>query len=88
MYKLKFIDSYRLMQNSLLSLVDNLSKINNKEAKDKKISQATLTKKFFNTYQLCDKDLNKFTLLLRKGVYLYEYIDSWEKFNVTSLKDK
>ena len=27
--KLKFIDSYRFMQNSLSSLVDNLSDINN-----------------------------------------------------------
>ena len=27
MYKLKFIDSYRFMQNSLSSLVDNLSEI-------------------------------------------------------------
>ena len=53
------------MQNSSLSLVDNLSEINNI---DKKISQETLFKKFLNTYQLCKKDLNKFTLLLRKGV--------------------
>ena len=30
-YKLKFIDSYRLMANSLSSLVDNLSEINNKK---------------------------------------------------------
>ena len=25
--------------------------------------------------------INKFALLLRKGVYLYEYMDSWERFN-------
>ena len=30
-YKLKFIDSCRFMQSSLLNLVDNLSEINNKE---------------------------------------------------------
>ena len=29
--------------------------------------------------------LNKFILLLRKGVYHYEYMDEWEKFNETSL---
>ena len=26
--------------------------------------------------------------MLRKGVYLYEYMDSWEKFNETSLPRK
>ena len=30
-YKLKFFDSYRFMQDSLSNLVDNLSQINNKE---------------------------------------------------------
>ena len=27
-------------------------------------------------------------MLLRKGVYSYEYIDSWERFDETSLPDK
>ena len=27
-------------------------------------------------------------MLLRKGVYPYEYMDSWEKFDETSLPDK
>ena len=31
-----------------------------------------LTKRFRNTYEFCDKDINKFILLLRKGVYPYE----------------
>ena len=34
-YRLKFIDSYRFMQDSLSNLVDNLSEINNKEPKNK-----------------------------------------------------
>ena len=38
-----------------------------------------LIKKFPNTYQFCKDDLNKFVLLLRKGIYPYEDIDSWEK---------
>ena len=33
-------------------------------------------------------DLNKFVLLLRKSVYPYEYIDSWEKFDKTALPPK
>ena len=32
-----------------------------------------LIKKFENTYSLCNNTLNKFVLLLRKGVYPYEY---------------
>ena len=47
-----------------------------------------LIKKFPNIHQFCNGDINKFVLLLRKGVYLYEYIDSWERFDETSLPDK
>ena len=35
-----------------------------------------LIKTFANTYSFCNKDLNKFILLLRKCVYPYEYMDS------------
>ena len=37
---------------------------------------------------MCNGDLNKFVLLLRKGVYPYEYMDSWEKFNENTLPPK
>ena len=47
-----------------------------------------LIKKFPIVYQFCKDDLNKFVLLLRKGVYHYEDMDSWEKFNETSLPVK
>ena len=47
-----------------------------------------LIKKFPNTYQFCKDDLKNIVLLLRKGVYPYEYMDIWEKFNETSLPDK
>ena len=47
-----------------------------------------LIKKFKNTYRFCNNDLNKLVLLLRKGVYPYEYIDNWEGFNETSLLSK
>ena len=47
-----------------------------------------LIKKFKNTYSFCNNDLNKFIFLLRKGVYPYEYMDSWEKINEKSLPSK
>ena len=47
-----------------------------------------LIKRFAKTCGFCNGDINKFILLLRKEVYLYEYMDSWEKFNETSLPDK
>ena len=62
----KFTGSTRSVISSLSQFVDKVSEINNK------ISQDELIQKFPNTYQLCNKDLNKFELLLRKGVYPYE----------------
>ena len=40
-----------------------------------------LIKRFANIYEFCNADINKFILLLRKGVYPYEYMDSWGRFN-------
>ena len=47
-----------------------------------------LIERFANIYEFCNGDLNKFTLLLRKGVYPYDYMDNWERFDETSLPDK
>ena len=44
-----------------------------------------LIERFANIYEFCNGDLNEFILLLRKGVYPYEYMDNWERFDETSL---
>ena len=64
----------RSMTASLIQSIDKVSEV------DRKISYEALIGKFYNTYQLCNKDLNKFALLVRKGVYPYEYMDSWKRF--------
>ena len=119
-HKLRFIDSFRFMSNSLSELVDNMSgifnsiecksciekiKINSeccfvglknnrliyrcKECKEEwKRPINELIEKFPSIYQFYNRNLNKFVMLLRKGVYPYEYMDSWEKFNETALPPK
>ena len=47
-----------------------------------------LIKRFASTYEFYNNDLNRFVLLLRKGVYPYEYMDTWERFNEISLPSK
>ena len=80
--KNKFTDNMRSMITSLSKSIDKVSEI------DRKISYDSLIEKFYNTYQLCNKDLNKFALLLKKGVYPYDYMDSWKRFKEESLPDK
>ena len=46
-----------------------------------------LINRFANTYRFSNEDINKFVLLLRKGVYPYKHMDSWDRFNET-LPDK
>ena len=46
-----------------------------------------LKKQFKNTFKFSDSDIYKFTFLLRKGIYPYEYMDGWEKFNETTLPE-
>ena len=47
-----------------------------------------LIKKFPRMYKFCNGNLNKFVLLLRKGVYPYEYMGRWERYNETFLPPK
>ncbi|KAK3731226.1 hypothetical protein QZH41_004694 [Actinostola sp. cb2023] len=69
---LVFIDSLQFLNSSLERLVDNLSK----EGTD----QFKVLKKYV--------DSDKLSLLLRKGVYPYEFMSSVEKFQNTCLPPK
>ena len=92
----EFIDNFRIMLAELSSHTDNLSEINKKESEiNKKESEINkkelvnkLIEKFPTTYQFCNKDLDKFLLLLRKGVYPYEYMDNWKRFNEAKVPPK
>ena len=57
-----------------------------------KINQTSLIKKikkhFKNTFKFSYNDISKFILLLRKGVYPYEYMDDQDKCNGTTLPEK
>ena len=60
---------------------------NNRCEECKKLIEG-LIKKFPSIYQFCNGNLNKFILLLRKGIYPYEYMDNWAKFAETTLPSK
>ena len=81
-YQIKFIDSFRHMSQSLSNLVDNL------DEPSKNLSIDTLINRFYNTYALCNKDINKFKLLLHKGIYPYEYMTSSDKYKEPAPLDK
>ena len=48
----------------------------------------TLKGRFFKAYKFSNHDNNKPILLLQKGVYPYEFMDEWEKYNEASLPEK
>ena len=53
-----------------------------KKTCEKKINK-DLIQIFANTNEFCNGDLDKFILLLRKGIYPYEYMDSRQRFDKT-----
>ena len=77
------LDHVRSTKNEKLIL-----KCFNCETYYKKKINKQLIKRFASMYEFCNKDLNKFIQLLRKGVYPYEYMDNWERFNKMSLPSK
>ena len=69
------MDSYGHMSQALSNLPENLAELN------KNLAANVFIERFYNTSQLCHKNIEKFKLLLRKGIYPYEYMSSWKKFN-------
>ena len=41
-----------------------------------------------NTFQFSNNGINKSTLLLKKGVYPYEYMHKWKNFSEISFTEK
>lgn len=68
----RFIDSYRFMPSGLEKLASYLES-------DQKI----IIKKYFN-----DDDDSKFKLVTRKGIFPYEYLNSWNKLHDTQLPSR
>lgn len=69
--KLKFIDSFRFMPASLSKLASLIP------SNEKRILHTECTKRKYSSMQI--------SMLERKGVFPYEYIDSLDKLNETSL---
>ena len=73
----------KVMDETLIFRCFNCKKNHKKE-----INKELIDYRFASTYKFCNNDLNKFVMLLRKGVYPYEYMDGWDKFNETSMPNK
>ena len=62
--------------------------VSNGKKNYKKDFDKDLIKRFANTYEFCDGDINKFIFFIKKRVDTYEYMESWERFNKKSLPGK
>ncbi|XP_065664717.1 uncharacterized protein LOC136086350 [Hydra vulgaris] len=80
--ELRFLDSYRFMLFSLDSLSKNLSKEQFKNIRK------LYSGKQFEEFSMDSKNLKKLDLLIKKGVYPYDWVDSVDKFNETQLPTK
>lgn len=76
-YEIRFLDTFAFMSSSLDALSTNLKKGCNNNV-------AELRKTFRNvSNQFADDSV--FLMMIEKGVYPYEYIDTYDKLNETSL---
>ena len=78
--ELRFIDSFEFMSSSLDSLVNNLAKGGHGPA-----GPGAKPHEFWGFEKRSPKQKE---LLIRKGVYPYEYMDSWDKFEEKQFPSK
>ena len=71
MCEICFIDTMGFIATSLDKLAENKNK-NCKSTANRRIALKNLSKYFTNDLQ--------FELVIKKGIYLYKYIDSYDKF--------
>ena len=74
------------MKVSRIILIKYKSLSYNKDLSNK--TDRELKERFKNTFKFSNNDINKFIFLLRKIVYLYEYMDELEKFDEALLPEK
>ena len=79
LFEIRFLDTIAFMNSSIESLVDNLKKGNNT------IDELRLA--FPNTSRHFIND-DEFMLMTQKGIYPYDYIDSYDKLFVNQLPPK
>ena len=79
-------NQYAILQD--LKIINYATNATNVKKKRWLAPISDLIKKFSNTYKFWNNDISKFILLIQKGAYPYEYMDSWERFNEISLPDK
>ena len=79
MYEIRFIDTYGFMASSLSELISNLKK------GGKEINE---WRKIFKNVSNGFKDDEQFLLMIQKGIYPYDYIDTYEKLLETKLPKK
>ena len=84
--KCKNFDCFHEFESVKDSLIEYKCLPSNKDYSNK--LDEKVKKRFKNTFKFSNNDINKFILLLRKGVYPYKYMDDWEKFNETTLLEK
>ena len=79
LFEIRFLDTIAFMATSIESLTDNLRK-DCKTIEEKRNVFKNTSKHFTND--------NEFDLMIQKGVYPYDYIDSFDKLNETKLPER